>query len=96
MNGSALPARIIPNILGDRFGVYNVILPFIIVCCALVFSLLAINTAAGVIVFSVLYGFSSGACALPFLGYLFLFTAVVLSLCGPAVSVLCRGPNEVG
>lgn len=61
LNASALAGRIIPNMLADCFGVYNVGIPCVLSCAVLIFAMTAVRTVAGMIVFAILYGFVSGA-----------------------------------
>ena len=61
LNASALPGRVIPSILADRFGVLNVGIPCVLFSAVLIFVLTAVKTVGGMIVFAILYGFMSGA-----------------------------------
>ena len=61
LNASAFAGRIIPNMLADRFGVYNLAIPCILSSAVLVFSMTAVRTVAGMVIFAILYGFMSGA-----------------------------------
>ncbi|THU98498.1 MFS general substrate transporter [Dendrothele bispora CBS 962.96] len=81
MNASSMPGRIIPNGLADRYGPFNAIIPCAAACGILIFALFGVNTVAGVVVFSILYGFFSGA---------------FLSLCAPCVASMSTNPSEVG
>jgi MFS family permease len=63
LNAGAVPGRIMPGYLADRFGTFNTIIITAGACTALIFGLWLPsggNTAA-VAAFSVLYGFWSGA-----------------------------------
>jgi len=81
LNVGSIPGRVIPNLLADRFGPFNVIIPFVAASAVLVFALFGIKTVADVVVFAILYGFVSGA---------------ILSLCSPAVATMAKDPSEVG
>ncbi|KIJ65812.1 hypothetical protein HYDPIDRAFT_174676 [Hydnomerulius pinastri MD-312] len=81
LNAAAIPGRIIPGILADRFGPFNIMLPALVVNAALVFALFGVGTTASTFVFAILYGFSSGA---------------FLTLCAPCTAALARHPNEIG
>jgi len=81
LNAAAIPGRIIPNMLADYFGPYNVAIPCVISCGLLIFAMLGIKTVAGMVVLAILYGFMSGA---------------ILALTAPAFAVLSKGPEEVG
>jgi len=60
LNVGSIPGRVIPNLLADRFGPFNVIIPFVAASAVLVFALFGIKTVADVVVFAILYGFVSG------------------------------------
>ncbi|KAJ7496787.1 MFS general substrate transporter [Mycena latifolia] len=81
LNAAALPGRLLPNILADRIGPYNVFIPCTAACSVLIFSMLAIQTPAGIIVFAVLFGFFSGA---------------FLSLFGPCIAIITENPHDIG
>jgi len=81
MNAAALPGRILPNILADRYGPYNVLIPCTVMCAVLMFCMFAITTVTGMIVFAIFYGFFSGA---------------FLSLFGPCIAILSKDPSEIG
>lgn len=63
LNAGAIPGRVLPGYLADRFGTFNIMCITALVCAALIFALWltagAVNSA--VIAFTVLYGFWSGA-----------------------------------
>jgi len=81
LNGASFFGRIIPSLLVQRLGVYNLIIPCVLICGILTFCLLAIHDAAGIVLFSVFYGFFSGA---------------FVSLLSPMVSSLARNFSEIG
>lgn len=60
LNGASLFGRIIPNWLADRYGPLNVIAPGAIITAALAYAWMGIQSTGGLIVFAILYGFSSG------------------------------------
>ena len=60
MNAAAIPGRIVPNYLADRFGPFNTIVPITLACAALLFALFGIKEIAGTIVFAILFGFFPG------------------------------------
>lgn len=62
MNAAAIPGRIIPGILADYYGPFNIIVPSIAINATLIFALFGVKTDAGTIVFAILFGFSSGSC----------------------------------
>ncbi|KUI63432.1 Riboflavin transporter MCH5 [Cytospora mali] len=61
INGSSLAGRLIPGYYADRIGSINVQTSVALMGAILTFCLLAIQDAAGLVVFSVLYGFAAGA-----------------------------------
>lgn len=86
-----------------RFGVFNVIIFSTFVCSVLLFSMLAVVDIAGVVVFSLLYGFFSGVCSL----FRFIITAIAqgtdhsifgidVTLLGPMFSSLSEDVSELG
>lgn len=60
LNAGSIVGRIVPNYLADRMGPINVLIPFTFACGILAFGWLGVHSVAGLIVFSVLYGFCSG------------------------------------
>ena len=60
MNASSVLGRIVPNILADRFGPLNVIVPFTLTSSLLCFCFIAAKASASAIMLMVLYGFFSG------------------------------------
>ncbi|TFK31184.1 MFS general substrate transporter [Crucibulum laeve] len=81
MNAAAIPGRVLPNILADKLGPINVIIPAVFGCAVLVFAIFGVKSAATAIVFAILYGFFSGAW---------------LSLCSPVVASFSIHPSESG
>lgn len=61
LNAGAIPGRIIPNMLADHFGTYNMAIPFLTACGILIFAMIGVKTVAGMVVVTILYGFMSGA-----------------------------------
>lgn len=62
MNASSTFGRTLPNFLADYTGPFNTIVPSCLICGVLVIAMLGIKSTAAIIVFAILYGFSSGAC----------------------------------
>ncbi|WFD33185.1 hypothetical protein MSPP1_004243 [Malassezia sp. CBS 17886] len=60
LNAGSFGGRILPNFVADKTGTLNVMVPSTIICAILSFAWLGIFNNAGLIVFSVLYGFVSG------------------------------------
>jgi len=81
LNASSFPGRTLPNVLADRVGQYNVIIPCAFITGCLIFVMFGATSPGAIIVFSILYGFFSGAC---------------ISLFPPTVSVLARNVQEIG
>ena len=66
LNFASAVGRVVPTFLVPRFGVYNIMIPCVIICGCLVFCVLALKTIASTIVFAILYGFFTGTCAFIF------------------------------
>lgn len=62
LNAGSIPGRIIPNVIAQKLGYLNVLTFVVFVCGALVFAMIGLKTVGGVVVFSLFYGFFSGAC----------------------------------
>ena len=60
-NAGAALGRLGPNFLADKVGPLNFYLPFIFVTGVLAFCCIAVHTSAGLIVFSLVYGFFSAS-----------------------------------
>ncbi|KXN86183.1 Riboflavin transporter MCH5 [Leucoagaricus sp. SymC.cos] len=98
LNAGSIPGRILPAILADYIGPYNAAVPCIVGLAVLSFALFGIHTAAGIIVFALLYGFTSGACGC-FVSVCLrrdLTSCIVLSLCAPAIAVYAKTQDELG
>lgn len=61
LNGASIFGRLLPNFIADKFGPYNMIIPFSFLSGVMIFAWLAVSTPAGLIVFAILYGFFSGS-----------------------------------
>ena len=61
MNAASIPGRTIPTFLSDTLGPLNVQAPAIFISAILMFSWLAIDSLAPLLVVAILYGISSGA-----------------------------------
>ncbi len=61
LNAASTFGRILPGIIADRAGRINTILPHLAVSSVLLFIYPLCNNLAGIIIFSILYGFASGA-----------------------------------
>lgn len=81
VNGASIPGRIIPGILGDKFGRFNLLVAAGLSTSILCFCWVKATSTAGIIVLTVVFGFASGA--------IISCTAVVLTQC-------TKEPKEVG
>lgn len=71
LNGASIFGRIIPNWLADTYGPLTILTPQCFISGILMFCFIPMcKTEAGLIVFTILFGFSSGACRQPGLGSL--------------------------
>lgn len=61
VNGAGLPARVAIPIIADRIGPLNVITMMMICCPIVLFCWLAVNNIPGYYVFTIIFGFVSGA-----------------------------------
>ena len=81
-NAGAALGRLGPNYLADKSGPLNFYLPFIFVTGLLAFCWMAVHSSAGLIVFSVVYGF---------------FSASLVSLIGPiTVEISTESADVIG
>ncbi|PVI04849.1 MFS general substrate transporter [Periconia macrospinosa] len=60
LNSTSVFGRIIPNVISDFTGPFNVIVPCTVMSAVLCFCYIEANTAAGIIVLQAFYGFFSG------------------------------------
>ncbi|KAF5391709.1 hypothetical protein D9757_001664 [Collybiopsis confluens] len=61
LNTGSVVGRLIPNFFADRLGPFNMIIPCLSATAVLLFAMIAVSSWAGIIVFSVFYGFASGS-----------------------------------
>lgn len=61
LNGASFFGRVIPGILGDKFGRFNTLIAAGLSSAILIFCWQRITTNAGIIVFAAIFGFCSGA-----------------------------------
>ncbi|CAE6359818.1 unnamed protein product [Rhizoctonia solani] len=73
LNAASIFGRTIPNFIADKIGPFNLLILCSVVSGALIFAMLGVNSSGTLIVFSILYGFFSGA-------YVSLITPVLISL----------------
>ena len=81
VNGASIPGRIIPGILGDKFGRFNLLVAAGLSTAVLCFCWITATSTAGIIVFSIAFGFASGA--------IISGASIVLTQC-------TKDPREVG
>ncbi|GAA5898307.1 hypothetical protein JCM6882_000125 [Rhodosporidiobolus microsporus] len=82
LNGVSAFGRTVPNFFADRYGVLNLLFPFTAISGILCFCwIAAMKTDAGVVVWSVLYGFFQGA---------------FVSMLPASVAALTDNMNEIG
>ena len=60
LNAASLFGRVIPNFFADKTGPLNMLLPCAAISASLAFCWIAISSKAGLVIFSILYGFFSG------------------------------------
>ena len=60
LNAASVAGRIIPNIIADRTGPFNVIVPCALASGVIIFGLIGTHSVAALIVNALLYGFFSG------------------------------------
>ncbi|KAJ4469280.1 MFS general substrate transporter [Lentinula aciculospora] len=82
LNGSSIPGRIIPNVLSQKFGVFNTMAFCTFACGILIFGLFGVDdSVAALVIFAILYGFFSGG---------------FISLLAPGVASLVQDESEMG
>lgn len=62
LNASSAFGRVLPTVIADKVGVFNLIVPCTLVCGTLIFGMIGVVNAGGSMVIAILYGFFSGAC----------------------------------
>ena len=105
MNGASILGRTIPNFLADIIGPFNNFVPACLGPGIMLFALLGIRSTAGIVVFAIIYGFFTGACACACLLFIlnslsFLKICVrsgaVVSLLAPTIATLTANKGEIG
>ncbi|RDB17264.1 Riboflavin transporter MCH5 [Hypsizygus marmoreus] len=81
LNTASILGRILPALVVPRVGVFNVVIPCLGAASILIYCTLVVNTAAGTIIFAILYGFFSGTYA---------------GLLGPMIGSLAKSDSEIG
>ncbi|KAF2226737.1 putative monocarboxylate transporter [Elsinoe ampelina] len=60
LNAGSTLGRTVPNALSDKTGALNILFPGALVCGALIFGLVGVNSVGGIVAIAVLFGFFSG------------------------------------
>jgi len=60
LNGASFFGRVLPGILGDRYGHFNLLSMGAVSCSIIAFCWAAVNSTGGLVVFAIAYGFASG------------------------------------
>ncbi|QRW12306.1 transporter MCH4 [Ceratobasidium sp. AG-Ba] len=81
LNAASVLGRTIPNFIADKHGPFNLLIPCSAISGVLIFAMFGIKSSGALIVFSILYGFFSGA---------------YISLVIPLVASLARDISEIG
>ncbi|KAJ7468491.1 major facilitator superfamily domain-containing protein [Mycena latifolia] len=63
LNGGSIIGRLVNNSISPRIGSFNLVVSSLYACSVLIFVMLKIKSFAGLAVFAVMYGFTSGAYA---------------------------------
>ncbi|EMD58340.1 hypothetical protein GGP41_009681 [Bipolaris sorokiniana] len=61
MNSTSMFGRILPNVLSDKIGPFNVVIPCALISGILCVCFMAVSSSAGIIVMMAFYGFFSGS-----------------------------------
>ncbi|KAJ7215155.1 major facilitator superfamily domain-containing protein [Mycena rebaudengoi] len=61
MNAGSIGGRLLPNFIADGWGPYNMLVVCLAVSAGLAFSIFALDSFVGMVVFALLYGFWSGS-----------------------------------
>ncbi|CUA75712.1 putative transporter MCH4 [Saccharomyces cerevisiae S288c] [Rhizoctonia solani] len=81
LNAASIFGRTIPNFIADKLGPFNLLIPCSAISGALIFAMFGIKSSGALIIFSILYGFFSGA---------------YVSLISPVIISLANGFHEIG
>jgi MFS family permease len=81
LNGASTFGRIIPGVLADKYGRMNIFSIGAIVTGIVIFCLNSVTTTAGLVVYSVVFGFSSGT---------------IISGGSAAISLCLKNPQDLG
>ncbi|EIM82299.1 MFS general substrate transporter [Stereum hirsutum FP-91666 SS1] len=81
LNASSVVGRIITGFAADKIGPMNAIIPVSLVNGVLLIALLGITNTGTIIIFSIIFGITSGS---------------FMALCGPVVGSFARDESEIG
>jgi len=81
VNAASVFGRSLPNLIADRFGILQVMVPSVFVTGVMVFAMFGVKSVGAVVIFCLIYGFSSGA---------------FVSLMAPLLAVLSDHVSEMG
>ncbi|PCH34806.1 MFS general substrate transporter [Wolfiporia cocos MD-104 SS10] len=81
LNAASVIGRMLPNMIADYAGMFNMIIPSTFITGALTFAMFGATSPAGVVVFAILYGFFSGAS---------------IALLPPTAASLAKDYHEIG
>lgn len=81
LNAAAIPGRIIPNLLADKFGPLNIMVPNAMLYGAIIFAVFGVTGVNSMVAFAIVFGFFSGG---------------LLALTGPYIAMVSKDASEVG
>ncbi|KAL8920896.1 MAG: hypothetical protein Q9172_004313 [Xanthocarpia lactea] len=61
LNASSFAGRVVPPLIAGRLGAYNTLLPCLFMTGIIGFAWISVHSVAGIVIFSIFYGFFSGA-----------------------------------
>lgn len=97
LNAVSAIGRIVTNLAVNKYGPINAVLICSTCCTLLLFCLLAVKNAVGIVLFAAIYGFFIGSCA--YNRFQFLLDSdfcTVVSLIGPMLVSLAKRDSEIG
>jgi len=81
LNAGAVAGRLMPSFMADRYGPLNIFIPCGLLSGGLMWALLGVKSIAGMTIFALIYGFTSGA---------------YISLSTPTLAAFSTNPNDIG
>lgn len=61
INAGSFVGRVLPPLVAHRLGPYNTLLPYLFITAIIGFAWMSVRSVAGIVVFSIFYGFFSGS-----------------------------------